>query len=367
MKSLTINKTDYRYPIVKFSKLRQLGHITKCNYAALTSVCERINHNLVNQHVLVQLLNKLGISKTWDLEYLISIVKSERNGITSFYDFTTVNNRGRGQNNVYYGGDYYEHLVILDLKHDCEYYAKKDYKLLTPIVPLYTTSTDYGFIGMYEKPLKGGGREYKGYGLLGVDIVELAVGYWRWLNSGIGYEWDAQCCPHNYIPKYPMVNCTMIQNQLARVNILYNNRVKGKTLEDFDVLSGSFTHIPSRDIYLESIKNIDKQASSKKLINAENLLALFDPLGDYLNLNYGIYQYFDQTKWCLQLNVIKLLTLTLTYNNLKFVKTGQVSTIVVRWLSDYKDMLLNVKDPRFKEHIKELIGELKLANDLSLK
>lgn len=178
MKPLIDEQDKTAYSAGQYSLLGQLRFHNKLNMESFTDRSYMENFRVPNQHILVNLLRLLTINTDWSEEALIIRLESNADRLASLLNFNCTHNNGVVHKNVFYKEGYNEFLVILPPQYDPMVMMKQPLLSLTPIIPIHDNSTDYGFVPVPDRNNLEGGAS-GGVGVIGVDIVQLGIGYYR--------------------------------------------------------------------------------------------------------------------------------------------------------------------------------------------
>lgn len=365
MNRLTLGPTADNYSVKLYGKLRYLRNVSQSNFEVLRERVVNTNYIVSSNHLLVQILNSLSIKKEHSLEYVFSIATAERNYLSASFDLSCPNNKGKRQQDVYFSNNYREYVSLMDLDIPLEDYIEKPLEKFTPLIPLYNTNTDVSYIPLFQRKFKEK-KPLNEFAIFGLDFVELAVGYWKFLNDyDVGPDGIAPSV-YNYIGKWPLLNCQMLCNQLALTNILFNRTVEEKgSLGNFRFLTGQVAIIDnSVDIY-EALNNLNSQMAlnwHNTPLKMFNLMPCLYDLTDgnpYPNHDGGELSYFYQSGWGFQPGMAKaiLLNKVYNYNVFKDIK-ADFTTMVNKFQMSYARFQDQITDKDLKNHLDLLYQKL---------
>lgn len=364
MNKLTLLNRGLITSVKPYGKLRYLQSVNQNNYDILEERVKLFNYLVPSDHVLVQILNALSIDKDLPLEYLYNIVKVESNYLASVYGITSPNNSGKSQNGVYFSNDYLEHITLVSLNTSFEDYLNKPLKEFTPLIPLYNTNTAIDFRPTFDRKINTKAKGSKGIAIFGLDIVELAIGYWKYLNE-FSSENTMQVMPstYNYIGKWPLLNCQMLCNQLALINILSNRADNLHSLANFDYLTGSVAIVKTNKEIYTYLAHINTMLSSSWFNEPVKLLAnvfpIFPTANSYPDFTDNDNSYFYQSIWPLLPGMIKIIILTKQYCDSQFKDISPLyKTMVDKFKQSSNNYLNQISDKDMRTHIKELFDKL---------
>lgn len=178
-----------------------------------------LNYNLENQNVLVGLLQNLSINPEWDLEYVISYTRMRSRSLCSAFDIITPHKReGSHPNTIFYGGCK-EVFCLLENRKDL---TNSSLSSLKSLVPIYSTITTFSYNTAAERERKSQIDYSNDVALIGVNLIELAVGWWMYMKMP-GLEGHGI---HHYLAGCVMPEFELLHNQMALFNTLYEHIVK---------------------------------------------------------------------------------------------------------------------------------------------
>lgn len=373
MNLLFIEKSNINYSVNRYTGLSTLLRVEDFNYNEFLKVSNRINYTLPNQHVLVQLLLKLGIDPQWSFDYLVNYIKLKSDSVASLLKMTCIYNRGTGTTNVLYYNSYYEHLILIN--QDDNYYREyetKELETFCPIIPLYSTQLKHSFNNVATNEYINNVGEYNGFALIGVDIVLLAISYWRYLKDLNKNNINTAIAPHNFLCKFPLVNARILANQLSTINILFTHLVNEEPIKNL-VKHDLTKYITKEDngVLTDYTTWIYNQLINKRPYNLPFLLAniplLFPNLTNNLNYVISDYENNNNINWLWQLPAIKLYCLKLLFLNKTKTKDIDSNSEIVAWSRNYENYTYKrVNDLQFKKHYKDLCLLLIKLNELNM-
>lgn len=367
MKPLIIANGNTVYAAGKYSLLGQLRFHSKANMKSMTERSLSNNFLVPNQHILVNLLRLLTINTEWDEERLWTHLENNADRLASLLNFTCIHNNGKTQENVFYKDGFEEHLVILPPQYTFKEMMKQPLYSLCPIIPFCTNTTHYGFVPVPDrKEIPGHARG--GFGVLGIDIVQLGIGYYRYLKDldekGITLGYD----PQAYLNKFPFINATAIHNDLAIMVAVCHKLCSGSRIADMlELDSSKFTILDTRKDILKYAEWIYGELTIRQLTDASHVMSLFEtvyPRGNAHRLPvFGEYIHFKRISWVYQLAVVLPMTILLKANTVNGYKTGSVNDTVTKWVI-YMRRTVEDFAPKgmFKNHVVNLIDRLDEAN-----
>lgn len=351
---------QFKYGLLQYPKINNLHRNTEFNRNALEEKVQRSTYQLQDQHVLVGLLKQLSISPDWDLDYVVEHARLHAPRLASLFKMTTINNMGSQIKNFFFKGECSEHLTLID--NDAKYtLATLDINELKPVVPLYTTLTTHSYKPSVER-LPTDSTTPKDFAVIGIDVVELAIGWWLYMKQPRTVDTGIQA----YLVKYPLVNAQLIQNQLAVINVLFEHIVNERPYSE--LIKTENVNFITEDLsrYLEEYYSfLVKRFRARRLTDIGNLLAQIYSIYNRKFFNYiegGKYSLFTQTSWIWEPAILKLYAIYLKLGNELFYTCGDINTNVsisnrVRTINYQR-----IGDKHLRAHI---MGLSKLVFDLN--
>lgn len=341
MKPLELKISNHQPSSFVFGQMSTLRRISTYNQDYLDGWLKYNHRFYKNESVIVQVLMNLGISKDWSLEYLTEWTRLRKEQISSVLKICCVRNPGKTTHNTIYQPEFTEQYILIPEQKTVIEYMNDDESLICPIIPLLSNE----ILLDYQGPVFSGPVSKKNpdkIALIGIDILGLAIYYWRFLNTNP----ESNVGPHHWLASVPLVNARILAHRVGMLDVLYNNILsKTSVLSDIEVI----TPCPLNDIsgkirdYLESVlENINKFGVYDET-DLLNIFKSWDTLPvDPLRVSAGIYNSYAQTQCLWQLPVIKIFTMINLINKASSRKSDSVKTRVEQWFKqDVKGMIRN--------------------------
>lgn len=366
MLTLTFPKpSNTAYAHGNFPGLNNLIRQTEINRSTAREYLFQGPHAVENQHILVGLLQTLSIDPNWDLETVVTYTQFRANMLASTFKITNMNRVGDAIQNGVYKENARELWVLIENDRS---YSLSDISLdnMRPVVPFYSTRIRRGYRANFTRD-RSTTTPPGDLAIIGVDLVELAIGYWLFMQDDVFEEEGI----HSYVTKYPLYYAQMIHNQLAVVNILYEFVVKGYALDELFVMDPvSFASVSEYKLLREYFIFNVNWATDRRLTNLEQLMNQFKPIysENYSNiLDRGLSGVLSQTVWAWEPMVLKWLAIYLSIaNQMKYRATGYNQDIA-RCLPAMKKRYQKLKERYFMEHFSALADEVFLLNEKNMK
>ncbi|MNM27107.1 hypothetical protein D3C81_375910 [compost metagenome] len=353
------------YPRTRFADLGNLRRQTEYNRNAFINFVRSQPYNLENEHILVGLLQQLSINAEWDLQYVISWARFRAYTLCTMFKITSLNHVGHAQYNGFYREGVCEHWCLIE--NDRQYDESVVLEELSPVVPLCSTITKHSYTHTLMRDTTYNRSRPNEVAIMGVDIVELAIGWW--LYQRMGYDRDTGI--HAYLAQYPLVDAQLMHNQLAVINVLYQHVLHDVPLNDLittdHVVFNTMNERRLRKLYLE---HLVKFFSNRRLANFEHFLRMFDSVYAEPYFNYiraGKNALFAQTSWVWEPALMKLYSLYLHFANLQSYKAADISTLIERSHGKRINNYQRIPETFFRGWFISLADEMNDLNNENLK
>lgn len=356
MLTLTFPKPgNFNYPTQRFGRLNDLRRHADFNAKAFRDHVNMNAFNLENQHLLVGLLQQLSIDPDWPVEYVVEYTRFRSNSLCTLFKITSINHIGAATYHGFYREGIREQWVLLEKPFD--YNKPFDAQHSQPIVPLYSTSTKYSYKHnvLRKSPVE---TPPDGIAIVGVDLVELAVGWWYYMqapeNDGTGIS--------SYLCKAPLINAQLIQNQLAIQNILYRHIVCEEDIAEM-VHTDSVTFITSTEkpLLVEYCTFLAERLRAHRMVDVNQVLERFDSLYSRSYFNYypaGRNELFAQTYWAHEPQVLQLYAIYLRLANDGGYRAADISSRIDRAWMGMSNNYGRINDGYFKEPLRALLTQV---------
>lgn len=351
--SVRIKLPAQRYPLI--------SNVVRINDFNITKMKDRIddlNYALFNQNMLVGLLQNLAIDPEWTLDYVINYTRLRSKSLCSAFKIITEHNvEGTHPNTIFYG-NCNESFCLLDSRRDLTNISLYSLKSL---VPIYSTITTYGY-GTSAERERNSQFDYKhDFSLVGINLVELAVGWWIYMKStdkGI----------HTYLATVVLPEFELLHNQLALFNALYEHVVNN--IGYSQLLLGeslSFNTMKIRDdlIAMESFWVRTMKVSSWKtnLLLMEYLnTSMTKELPFLFNSEQYNLTYNPNVVWMFELTAVKYYQIYYKLINDLSLVPDSTSGRLKQLVPLVKDRWKLIKDPNTKTHALDMLNKLSLLN-----
>lgn len=356
--------TSFAYPKANFTRLDNLRRQTEFNRKQFKEYIEEDIFNLENEHLLVGLLQQLAIDPEWTLERVVEYTRFRANSLCTLFKITSLNHVGEPMRQGFYREGVVEHWCLID--HDKVYIEKDlDFGTMFPIVPLYSTVTKHGYkhnaLRMNIRQ-----RDPTGFGIIGVNLVELAVGWWKYMRdaqfNGTGI--------HAYVCRFPLVNAQLIHNQLAVINVLFEHIVNGTALDTLITTDQVvFTTVSETKLLKEYIEFIVDTLTHNRLMDLNHLIVQLVSIYKQPYFNYiraGKAALFSQTCWVWEPAIMKLQTIYLTIANQKEYKAADINTLVKQSHTARVNNYQRIPDAFTRMHFLDMANRLNQLNKINI-
>lgn len=366
MRTLSFPKpTNTLYPTLRFTDLANMRRQTEYNRKAFIGWVRQQPFNVENENLLVGLLQQLSINAGWDLEYVVGYTRFRAYSLCTLFKITSLHQVGVAHKDGFYRNNAREHWCLIE---NTKTYSEDTLSIdeLRPVIPLCSTVTQHG----YSHPLtrdKADNSTVGDLAIMGVDLVELAVGWW--LYQRMGMEKDGG--PGAYIAQYPFVQAQLIHNQLSVINILYEHLIHSvpiNKLISFD--SVIFTTVSEKREFVKYIEFLVNFYKNRRLESFEHFLVAIDSIYAQPYFNYvsaGRAALFSQTQWIWEPPILKLYSIYLKMCTVMKVKASDVNTIIGRTHRSRVQNFSRVPESYFKGWFYQLCDETYALNLENLK
>lgn len=349
MQTLYTGLNSITNAVYSYSNVSNLKRVCKFNQEQLEQRVLNTTYRVPHEHPLVALVEFMQIDPSWTEEELHNVIDFKTERWASNGGLVGVYHSGNMQRGVLYKEDFSELLISLPPQYDFTQYLEMDEKKLCPFIPVYTESTQLDFRpvgdkGLDSKPTK--------LAIIGVDLMALAVAYWRYLKDAQVYGFDPK--PETWLP-YPLMNAQILGNRLVVLNALYKGMVNGVAPETLiSVPRTTFAINPVETLLKRHVKDLHSLLSKNPVRNLEHFLSCLQTL-DSLPvkednpeqwMNPGKYALYLRSRWVWNFQYMEVLTAYLNYNKLARNTNGAVQGNVKRWLlQDTKLATGNIRNP----------------------
>lgn len=306
---------NLRLAVMRYQKTDNLLRNHKYNIQKMWEKIGDMEYNLFNQNIFVGLLQNLSIDPSWTLEYVIAYTKLRSRSLCSAFGIASQNNKGVQHPDTLFYGKCKEFFVYVENSRDL---TKESLYSLKSIFPIYSTITTFTYLPTAERERNAQMDYQYDTALVGVNLVELAVGWWMYMNdprfTGHGI--------HQYLGTVAFPNFELIHNQLAIFNSLYShivNKVGYSHLLEMEKLT--FNTLVVRDMLIKLLEYMTIQLKSNSFKNHKVVQAYLkrsDMMPDY-DLIFGTngydLSYNENVIWPFELASVKYFILHFTLMN----------------------------------------------------
>lgn len=220
-----------------------------------------------SNHLLCRLINTGSIPLDYDLFRYMEIANTRAPYLAKYFNFTSSINYGKVHNNIFYGEDIKE-IIILNDEYFNPYAVKKDWKNIQAIKVIDHPISDLGLI------LPNGHKNStdKGIAIFEINIALLLIQYRCFAEEQYNRNIDSRLGIQHFVNMYVLPNILYSHIELVILNRLinlYNVAPMGEALKKYpfnvinysnkidDVLEIVLNHIKDRRLlYVSSMKNI---------------------------------------------------------------------------------------------------------------
>ncbi|UVD32256.1 hypothetical protein [Vibrio phage phiKT1028] len=345
-----------------YSNVTNLIRIGKFNQEQFEQRVLNTSYYYPHEHPLVQLVEFMQIDPNWTTEELFETIQFKTERWASNADLVGVYNQGRLKRGVLYKEDFSELLISLPPQYDFNEYLTMDDKHLCPFIPVYSESTQLDFRPAKDKPLHPKATKLA---VIGVDLMCLAVAYWRYLQDARVYDFDPK--PERWLG-YPMMNAQILGNRLVVTNALYKGFVTGANPEDLvSVPRTTYVINPMESLFKKHVKDLYRLIQRNPMRNLEHLLGCMIVMDGLPNLednpalwkNPGRYALYLRSRWVWNFSYMRTLTLYFHCTRSTKTKNGTLESNVKRWLmQDVKLTTNNIRNVSVANRYEKLRLEL---------
>lgn len=365
MRALSFPKpSNTVYPGLRFADLANMRRQTEFNRKAFTGWTRQQPFNVENESLLVGILQQLSINPEWDLEYVVGYARFRSYSLCTLFKITSIHQVGAATTNEFYRNNTREHWCYIE---NTKKYIPGEISLkaLNPVVPLCSTVTQHG----YSHPLTRSKRVSSttdDMAVMGIDIVELAVGWW--LYQRLNRSRDTG--PGAYIAQYPFVKAQLTHNQLTVINVLYEAFVHNLPLQSLITADTViFTTSSEQKYYMKYLEFLIGYFSNHRLESFEHFLKTIESIYAVPYFNYissdrnGL---FAQAMWIWEPAILKLYSIYLTACNKTNRKASDINTIVERTHRERTQEYRRIPEVYFKQWFIDIADEAYMLNKANL-
>lgn len=350
---------SFNYPMKSFSGLKNLRRVTRHNMRAFQAYMIQNEFVLENQFLLVGILQQLAIKSEWDLDQVVAHTQFHSYSLATVFKINSMSGSGGLIKHGLYGDGCNELWGLIE--HERVYDpVTLSLNGLRPVVPLYSTLLERGYKTTVERTTTSD-RLKEEVALVGLNMVELAIGWWLWQKDPSKVGSDIT----DYLTKYVLPTAQIIHNQSVVLNWLYEFFVKGGTTEGlFNMEQVKFTTLNEKKLVREWFDNRLDFLTSRRLVDIGHLVAAVDGLypGNYFNYeNGGHNRLLVQTAWFWQPACIKWFSVyTSLFNHMNY-RDAQFKPMLQRIMPDVTRGFDKCPSTFCRDHFKGISLELSSA------
>jgi len=328
---------------------------TEFNRKAFLSFIEEQTYDIENEHVLVGLLQQLSINAEWDLQYVVSYTRFRAYSLCTMFKITSMSHVGSARTDGFYRESVREHWCLIE--NDKRYQDNVSLEELRPVIPLCSTVTKHMYTHTFNRDDRVNST-YNDLAIMGVDLVELAVGWWLYQRQNLVRDAGV----HAYVAKFVLTQAQLCHNQLSVINILYEHFVHGVVIDDLIVTdSVVFNTVSEKRLLSIYYTHLVKALTGRRLANFEHFLSIIESIYAKPYFNYvqaGKSALFSQTVWCWEPALMKLYSVYLTLANREGHILPDVNTLVLRTHAKRINNYQRIQETYFRGWFYELADDL---------
>jgi|AGFS01.1.fsa_nt_gi hypothetical protein len=362
MQTILVDTTDssrlspMRYPLI--------NDIVRNNNYNVRQMWKRIgekNLNLFNQNMLVGLLQTLAVDPTWTLEYVMTYAKFRSRSLCSAFKIISNSNReGVHKDTLFYGGCT-ECFCLLEKTRDL---SKLELMELNPLVPIYSTLTNWTYNPSAERERVQQFDYSNDFAYIGINIVELAVGWWKYMNDP---RYDGHGI-HHYLANIVTPKFGLQHNQLAYFNALHAhivNRVGYSELLEGEGLDFNIVGVRKGLTAMLTYQVKSMKASTWKTHQLlQNYLEteLTPELVGFFNAQQYDLNYNPNVIWGFELNAVKYYQIYFALCNELSYTPNSIAGTLKRFAPLVENRWKQIDDVDFRKHAIAMLKQLDLMN-----
>lgn len=358
------NNGSFNYVHNNFTRLGNLLRVTTLNAESFKEYIHTNAFVLNTDSILGGLLRHLAIDPEWDLEYVVEYSRLRSYSLATPFKLTSISNQGSVIRDGFYKEGVLERWGLIENER---VYVEDELRIdnLSPLIPLYNNMTRRSYKPVALKKDKPDDKET--LALMGVDVVELAVGWWMYMRmgheSGTGIE--------SYLTRHVYLKTQLYHNQLTVINMLYEFLINDVPLSDMLTTDAvTFTTLNENRLLKELLEFTLENISNKRLINLGHLISYIPSIYAERYFNFvdpGKSGDMAQSCWIWEPPVLKMYAIYLHLANQMGYKAGDVNTVIERVRQVMPRNQDRINDRDFKTHFKDLATQVFKLNDLNYK
>lgn len=359
------------YPLRTYTALDNLRRVTEFNRGQMADWVLRTGYNLNNRHPLVNLLQLLAIDPSWTLDELVTIVRYKMNSVCSLCDITNINRNAPSLTNVFYANT----REVLFAVYNDKTYVEENLTLssLEGVIPVYINDSFTDYTPCIER-INNTYQEKGKVAFIGIDVVELAVGWWLYMKHHTGVGTGI----HAYLMNYPLRKASLIHNELNIVNALYDYCLEDKPFaESVDSPSVPFFTLDEEAELRKYLVFLHTTFTQKRITHIDQLLTQLFPIYkrkplspyDLILTNKGMTKKldnFNNLRWVLDAATLKIMCLYLHYANAGFYRAGDINTLVSVNVDKMVLRYGQITDKGIAKHLIALTNRVDALNKVNL-
>lgn len=358
------NQGSFNYAHNNFARLGNLLRVTTLNTESFKEYVKTSAFVLNTDSILGGILRHLAIDPEWDLEYVVEYSRLRSYSLSTPFKLTSISSSGSVIRDGFYKEGVLERWGLIENERT---YVEDELRIdsLSPLIPLYNNMTNRGYKPAALKKSKPDDRT--SLALMGVDVVELAVGWWMYMRmgheSGTGIE--------SYLTRHVYVKTQLYHNQLTVINMLYEFLINDTPLSDMLVMDDvTFATLNENRIMKELLEFTLDNISNKRMVNLSHLISFLPSIYAERYFNFvdpGKSGEMAQSCWIWEPAVLKMYAIYLSLANRMGYKAGDINTVIERVKQVLPRNQDRISDRDFKTHCKALATQVFQLNDLNYK
>lgn len=358
MKSLLLDLINTPAQTKSYPLMGNINRISQYNIDKQFRFILSMPYNQENQNVLVGLLQNLSIDPEWELDYVVAYSRLRSGSLCSAFNVNSQSKNATATKNVVYYNGCDETLCLLET--DKVYDPAVTYSDLKPLVPLYTSFALY----TYNPPVERYKQEQLNlkdqYAILGLNIVELAIGWWLFMKDpafeGLGI--------HAYIAKVVTPRFGILSNELSLFNGVCDYYVNQSNSTDLllteSVVFNTMSYMDGISKYVSYMIDALKNAPLKSHLHLYPYFEgrLIPHLSFLFNTDVYKGKYYENVIWCLEASAIKYLSLYFAIINDQGKKSDGERSMCLQTIPLITNRYNHIKNVALREHLLKQLDQL---------
>lgn len=355
---------SFNYVRNNYTRLGSLLRATSLNEESFKEYVDSNTFVTSTNSILGGLLRHLAIDPEWDLDYVIGYARLRSYSLATPFKLTSISNQGSVIRNGFYKEGVLERWALIENENHYEELGL-GIDSLSPLIPLYSTMTNRGY-----KPFplrKDTTDDNTSLGILGVDIVELAIGWWLYMRQ----ERLTHTGIEDYLVRHVYVKTQMFSNQLTVINILYEVLINNRSIDEMlETDTVTFMTLNENRYFKEYLEFTIENLTNKRMLDLGQVINSLPSLyqNSYFNfVDSGKSGMMAQSCWIWEPPILKMYAIYLSLGNKMGYKAGDINTVIDRVRRVMPRNLDRINDRVFRGHLKELADKVFELNDLNYK